>query len=196
MECNSGVYVIKNNMNQKCYVGSTKNIRQRLSTHKSMLMNGTHHNVRLQEDYNKYGIEAFTFDVLIECPEDEARKQEAHFIHIFNCERDGYNSRPDKENIERRDRFNETKVTELLKSSLATKTNRQVTYVFDFWYVCDQLKLKPSNLIHLCGIDNTKRWPSYKKVGQYVVGCDSIDGDLNFLVCFCDTEWNGEFVYV
>lgn len=60
----AGVYLISNNVNGKCYVGSTIHLDQRRREHFSKLANNKHINVHLQNAYNKYSREAFDFEVL------------------------------------------------------------------------------------------------------------------------------------
>lgn len=60
----AGVYLISNNVNGKCYVGSTIHLDQRRREHFSKLANNKHINAHLQNAYNKYGREAFDFEVL------------------------------------------------------------------------------------------------------------------------------------
>ena len=57
----SGVYLIKNTVNSKCYVGSSINIRKRLFWHYNSLMRGTHPNNHLQSAFNKDGKNNFKF---------------------------------------------------------------------------------------------------------------------------------------
>lgn len=50
----AGVYMIKNITNKKVYIGSSRNIEQRLQCHRNALRSGTHRNKALQEDFNKH----------------------------------------------------------------------------------------------------------------------------------------------
>ncbi|KAB2334454.1 GIY-YIG nuclease family protein [Cytobacillus depressus] len=59
----AGVYQIKNNKNQKIFINSSRNFKT-LNGEKFMLESGTHINKALQQEWNKFGKEAFTFDVL------------------------------------------------------------------------------------------------------------------------------------
>lgn len=61
-----GVYAIRNNANGKVYIGESLNISRRWKYHKEELNNGTHHNYKLQEDWNIYGEASFTFKVIEE----------------------------------------------------------------------------------------------------------------------------------
>lgn len=60
----AGVYLISNNVNGKCYVGSSIHLTQRRKEHFSRLMHNKHENIHLQNAYNKYGREAFEFEIL------------------------------------------------------------------------------------------------------------------------------------
>lgn len=60
----SGVYQIVNNVNGKCYVGSSINLHTRRLRHFNDLLKNKHENEHLQRAYNKYGKEAFEFKVI------------------------------------------------------------------------------------------------------------------------------------
>lgn len=60
----AGVYLISNNVNGKCYVGSTIYLDQRRKQYFIRLEHNKHVNKHLQNAYNKYGREAFEFEVL------------------------------------------------------------------------------------------------------------------------------------
>ncbi|YP_010509711.1 homing endonuclease [uncultured phage cr105_1] len=63
----SGVYMIKNVLNNKRYIGSSRNIKQRLRTHLSTLIKNRHHNKHLLNSYNKYGQSSFKMCILELC---------------------------------------------------------------------------------------------------------------------------------
>lgn len=71
----AGVYLISNNVNGKCYVGSTIHLDQRRKEHFSRLANNKHINAHLQNAYNKYGREGQSGRVLTE--EHKAKLSEA-----------------------------------------------------------------------------------------------------------------------
>jgi len=58
------IYQIRNVVNQKFYVGSTWNMRERFRTHRNKLRRGVHHCHHLQAAWNKYGEDAFKFEVV------------------------------------------------------------------------------------------------------------------------------------
>ena len=49
----SGVYVLMNLNNKKCYVGSSANLSARFAQHKSLLKSGNERVKEMQEDFNK-----------------------------------------------------------------------------------------------------------------------------------------------
>ena len=67
-----GVYVIKCKVNDRFYIGVSKNIKARWNEHRSDLKNNKHHSVKLQRSYNKYGIDAFEYLVIYETSDYEA----------------------------------------------------------------------------------------------------------------------------
>ena len=68
-----GVYQIKNLVNGKIFIGSSKNIPSRINRHKFQLQFGSEEIKELMDDYKKYGEENFSFEILDELkPKDEA----------------------------------------------------------------------------------------------------------------------------
>ncbi|UHA72802.1 GIY-YIG nuclease family protein [Paenibacillus sp. 481] len=59
----AGVYQIKNNVNQKIWIDSTRNVKT-LEGKRFMLQLGTHMNKALQREWNEFGETAFTFELL------------------------------------------------------------------------------------------------------------------------------------
>ena len=61
-----GVYIIWNSINKRFYIGSSWNMRSRFKSHLSCLIRNKHTNRDFQECFNKHGIKAFEFAVLIQ----------------------------------------------------------------------------------------------------------------------------------
>ena len=59
-----GIYKITNKINNKIYIGSSKNIANRWKDHMSELESGDHSNYKLQNAINEFGIQNFTFEVI------------------------------------------------------------------------------------------------------------------------------------
>jgi hypothetical protein len=63
MKTEAGVYQIKNIKNSKIYVTSTPNLKTMNGT-RMILNSGTYKSRALQEDWNKFGEDAFVFEIL------------------------------------------------------------------------------------------------------------------------------------
>lgn len=82
----SGIYCIINIINNHRYVGSAKNIRQRLWKHRTLLRHQKHENRYLQNAWNKYGENNFDFYVLESCEENILLEREQYYVNLLNPE--------------------------------------------------------------------------------------------------------------
>lgn len=92
-----GIYKITNTTNNRIYIGSSKNVEYRFVQHLSQLMANTHHSYKLQSDFNKYGISAFSFNILeIVANDKDLLKREQYYIDLYDASNDmtGYNVAP------------------------------------------------------------------------------------------------------
>jgi group I intron endonuclease len=90
----SGIYVIKNKINSKVYVGSSKSVYYRWAgQHKPRLKKSKHENVHLQHAWDKYGENNFEFLILEECEASALLAREEYWIeHYKSWDRKfGYN---------------------------------------------------------------------------------------------------------
>lgn len=60
----SGIYIIKNTLDDRVYIGSTNNFRERFRSHRNKLKIGKNASLYLQNFCNKYGIDKLNFEVL------------------------------------------------------------------------------------------------------------------------------------
>lgn len=79
-----GIYLIKNEINGKCYVGQADNIERRWKEHKRHYKLEKHKNQLLYKAFNKYGLENFSFNVVEECLVEELDDKEIFYIEKFN----------------------------------------------------------------------------------------------------------------
>lgn len=89
-----GIYAIKNKVNNKVYIGSSKSVYYRWKQqHYTELKKGIHCNSHLQNAWNKYGEINFEFQVIEECPESTLIEREGYWIeHYKSWDRQyGYN---------------------------------------------------------------------------------------------------------
>lgn len=66
-----GVYQIRCIEENKCYIGSSKDCQERVQKHFSELRFNRHTNKRLQEAFNKYGIEGFIYSIVLYVAKEE-----------------------------------------------------------------------------------------------------------------------------
>jgi len=92
----SGVYMIKNIVNNKQYIGSSKNINERWVKHKFTLNNKKHCNKHLNSAWNKYGEDNFIFSVIEYVELDKLIEREQYYIDYYDaCNKNvGYNIAP------------------------------------------------------------------------------------------------------
>lgn len=94
-----GIYIIKNNINEKVYIGQSINIENRCRTHFSKgspdaSLNQTEMKNGLHSDMRKYGRENFYYEVLEECEKDKLDEREKYWISYYDSFKNGYNGTP------------------------------------------------------------------------------------------------------
>ena len=91
----SGIYQIRNLVNDKIYIGSSENLYIRYREHFYTLNKNIHRNGKLQKSFNKHGEQNFIFEI-IEFVEDKNKllEREQYWIDRFNVVKTGYNIQP------------------------------------------------------------------------------------------------------
>lgn len=87
------IYKIENLQNHKKYIGLTNNIKRRRGRHFTDLQCNRHDNSFLQKEYNIYGKENFSFEVVFEgeCTNEEISQKEIDYIKFYDSYYNGYN---------------------------------------------------------------------------------------------------------
>ena len=80
----SGIYIIRNTVNGKVYIGQSRRISNREYCHFHALEKGTHYNKHLQRSYNTYGRDAFVFEVIEWCDVSELDEREKYYIQKYD----------------------------------------------------------------------------------------------------------------
>lgn len=79
----TGIYKIENTVNNKVYIGQSKDIEARWYQHIHSLEHGWHDNRHLQNSWNKYGQSSFSFSVIELCEEDKLTEREQYWIDFY-----------------------------------------------------------------------------------------------------------------
>jgi len=89
----SGVYMIENTRNGKKYVGSSKNIKNRIRDHIHNLEKGKHHSVKLQRGYTSLEDKSvFVASIIEEVPNISLLlEREQYYIDYYDAYNTGYN---------------------------------------------------------------------------------------------------------
>ena len=80
MEKICGIYMIKNLVNNKVYVGQSVDIDKRWKSHINRLNNNNHFNIYLQRAWNKYREHNFEFKIIEKCTHEELNNREIYWI--------------------------------------------------------------------------------------------------------------------
>ena len=87
-----GVYKITNIETNECYIGQAVDIYKRWNQHcKAGLGIDTPPGNKLYKAMMDYGLQNFTFEILLECNRDELNEKEKYFISLYQADTYGYN---------------------------------------------------------------------------------------------------------
>ena len=92
----SGIYGIHNKINNKWYIGQSKDIKDRNYHERRNMKKGRFHNNSENPHFvnaiKKYGINSFEFVIIEYCPIEELNKKEIYYIKKYNAKSpNGYN---------------------------------------------------------------------------------------------------------
>ena len=91
MSC--GIYKITNMVNDKCYIGCSKNIEHRWIAHKSesIIEKNSQYNYSIHKAFRKYGIDNFSFEIIELVPDENLFEREKYWIDFYKSYDNGYN---------------------------------------------------------------------------------------------------------
>lgn len=83
-----GIYKIQNLSNGKIYIGQSNNIERRFREHKNK---GEISRIPLDIAIKKYGVDAFSYEIIEECSLADLNEREMYWIRYYNSIELGYN---------------------------------------------------------------------------------------------------------
>jgi len=198
-----GIYIIKNNINNKIYIGQSIDIHKRWANHKNELKRNKHVNIHLQRAWNKYGEENFNFNILEKCNEESLSEKEINYINKYksNIDMFGYNLTAGGE---------KTKINKeilLLKSKKYSKKvlqfDKQGNYIKEYQNAIFAAKELNGNnsIIYQCCIN---KWKSaYGYMWKFKKDCKIINGKVENIseykkgsksIHICQLDLKGNFI--
>lgn len=101
----SGIYCLRNKVNNKKYVGSSKNMYSRLHKHRCLLKKNKHENHYLQNAINKYSLDSFEVSILEFVKVGELLTKEQFYVDYlqpeYNIIKKVIRNTPTRESIEK-----------------------------------------------------------------------------------------------
>lgn len=169
-ENSSVIYTITNKILNKFYVGASINFNNRVRKHKSHLKNGTHANPYLQIEWNKYGEDNFSFEVLEKVENKYLYSQENFWANMLSSHSRecGYNIKPTspfKTGCNAQETKNKISLSLTGKIQTEESKNKRVISLKKTWASPELRELKRKQTLNLIslGIIGTKGKPSKKK---------------------------------
>ena len=83
-----GIYKITKIENGKSYIGKSNDIERRFKEHQTK---GKISRIPVDEAIAKYGINAFTYEIIEKCSLDQLNEREQYWIKYYNTKENGYN---------------------------------------------------------------------------------------------------------
>lgn len=122
----SGIYYIRNTVNNKLYVGQSIDVYTRLSRHKTDLRGGRD-SKHLQEAYYKYGEDNFEFMLLVECQINDLDFLEKYYITEWNTQDENFGYNLDSGGSRSRMMSEETKskISQSLKGHIVSEDTKK-----------------------------------------------------------------------
>jgi group I intron endonuclease len=164
-----GIYIITCSQESIVYIGSSKNIKSRWTKHRQALKRGNHHCNKLQESWDAFGDESFSFSVLEETVTLLIREQ--YWIDMYwpNC----YNTHEKATSY-----MSEETISKMLETKYAKYGNYSATAILTEDMVLEIIKLINSGEsqysiadkygISNCAVFNIKAGRSWKHLNHLV----------------------------
>lgn len=83
-----GIYKITNKKTGKSYIGQSNDIERRFKQHQQK---GEKSRIPLDIAIKKYGIDAFSYEIIEECSIEKLNERETYWIQYYNTIKNGYN---------------------------------------------------------------------------------------------------------
>lgn len=124
-----GIYKITNQINNKIYIGQSRDIARRWNRHRNgpFNPNNNQYECPLYRAIRKYGIENFTFEVIEECDIEFLNEREKYWIAYYNSfdTMNGYNLTAGGENAITTAKLTEVEVNQIIRLLQSTSLSQE-----------------------------------------------------------------------
>lgn len=165
------IYIIRNTVNNKVYVGQTRvSIKLRFQNHLSAARNGQDYVIG--KAIRKYGEDKFYIELLEECLEEELNEREKYWISFFQATNNkfGYNMSIGGNSVRAAKELDENQVLKLFNSGIAAYEIAKILHVA----VPRVTEILKRNNIYY-GVDKQRRSDEQEIVLAYVSGSRTMD---------------------
>ena len=125
----SGIYKITNTATGDFYIGSSKNVKLRLAVHKCPSTWKKCPNNQMYQDFQKYGLDKFAFEIIAEVEVDSLKEMEQYFIETLKPIYNNYNA--NGLNIERYKEYQKEYQKEYKKSDKGKESQKKAVNKYD-----------------------------------------------------------------
>ena len=183
-----GIYKITNKSVNKCYIGESLDIGKRWKQHIKDLSSSKHCNYKLQEDYDRFGIESFTFEIVevLNNSDKEVINLKMELIYLEDKYIKKYNSITSGYNIEHT-------LGKILKGEKNINDNPHTKELLE-----EMIIEKNKYIIKECFNEDYFYFQSYQEVA-YRINYDFKDIDICGLHNYCQTvllNWKRVYSYL
>lgn len=178
----SGIYTIVNNIDGKIYVGESMDVKDRIRCHKKDLKTRKHANKHLQNSFDKYGLDSFSFELLEECDIIFLKSQENYWCNLLDSHNKnrGYNiksTHPDgiqQHTKESREKLRISNLITYQKEEVKTRHRQSILdyYANNVSYWKNRIKSKN----HIQNIQKAKTG-FIKKISKPVIQIDKVNNE-------------------
>lgn len=167
------IYIIRNTINSKVYIGQTKvSLKLRFQNHLSAARNGKDYVIG--KAIRKYGEENFYIELLEECTIEELNEREKYWISYFNATNNkfGYNMSIGGNVIRTTKELNKDLVISMFNSGIPAY---KIAKILHTGVPNITNLLKESNIIYGLGLQKTDKLEESMIVDLYLDGYSTID---------------------
>jgi hypothetical protein len=94
-----GIYMIRSKSSNKCFIEATQDLKSRINRAKFQLGAGSHPNKELQQEWNEYGTENFTIEIIENLEYDKKDEAKTDYSEDLALLQMIYEERLTKQNI-------------------------------------------------------------------------------------------------